>query len=112
MNQKKFGKIFKALLSTGVSVDDATKSAAKLANKIEKTEPKIERSKPGRKSSGNSLREQLLQYAQSRKGNVWSLQAAARALNASPNSLSTQLTSLTQSGKIVRVGRGEYRKAH
>jgi hypothetical protein len=112
MNTKKFSKIFQSLLGAGVSVNDATKSAAKLASKVEKVpEPKVS-GKPGNKGK-LSVREQIMQYATSRRGNVWTLQALALALpKVNIGNLSVNITPLTKSGKIVRVGRGEYRKAH
>lgn len=109
MNTKKFSKFFQALVTAGASVNDATKSAAKLANKVEIVPPKGKPAKKGKLS----VREQILQYATSRRGNVWTLQALALALpKASYGNLSVTITALTKSGKIVRVGRGEYRKAH
>jgi hypothetical protein len=106
MNTKKFSKIFQALLGSGVSINDATKSAAKLANKVEKT------STPAKKGK-LSVKDQIIQYATSRRGNVWTLQALALALpKVSYGNLSVNITDLTKKGKIVRVGRGEYRKAH
>lgn len=109
MNTKKFSKIFQALLGSGVSVNEATKSAAKLANKVETAPPKGKPAKKGKLS----VKDQILQYATSRRGNVWSLQALVAALpKVSYANLSVTITALTKSGKIVRVGRGEYRKAH
>lgn len=106
MNTKKFAKVFQALLSAGVPVAEATKTAARLSDKSE--EPKVKRVHV----NADSLRGQIIQYTDARKGNVWSLQQIARALGADPNSISAQITSLTKGGYIVRTGRGEYRKAH
>ena len=61
---------------------------------------------------GPSIREQVMQFATKRKGNVWQLQACARMLNADPNLISPQLTRLCRDGSLERTGRGEYRLSH
>jgi hypothetical protein len=103
MNTSKFAKVFKSLVSSGIGIDEATKLAMGVSKDTAKAPP-VQRNVV----NGNSVRAQVMQFADKRKGAVWQLQGVSRALGIDPNIISPQITFLVRANKLRRTGRGEY----
>ena len=117
MNQKQFCKLYVALVSTGMSVTQATNEAFRIASKDSPAKVKITRKTSYREVSKannrtgpreGSVTSAILEYASSRSGHNWSLRELSGVLQISGNQLSPSLTALVRSGRIVRSSRASY----
>lgn len=98
-------KVFKGLKGAGLSEDEALMWAERISSKP--AAPKV-----GEKTrvacGGSSLKEDIIAYARSRQGNVFTLANMSAKFGVPGNSISAQLTHLVKGGVLSRTGRGEY----
>lgn len=107
----KGAKINAFLLGLGFSAEVSYKEAQRLEKKL--NAGKSPTSAPKRVPSAGlcvepTLKERIVGYARTRKGNVFSLSTLALKLGVDVNAVSAQLTHLVRQGAIVRTGRAEY----
>jgi len=97
-------KVFKGLKGAGLSEDDALMWAERINSKATSAPKVRERVACG----GSSLKEDIIAYARSRQGNVFTLANMSAKFSVPGNSISAQLTHLVKNGVLSRTGRGEY----
>ena len=102
-------KVFKGLKSAGLSEDEALMWAERINGRTTKVRVSGPTTSEGRVANGGtSLKEDIIAYARSRKGNVFTLANMSAKLGVQGNSISAQLTHLVKNGVLSRTGRGEY----
>jgi hypothetical protein len=106
----KGAKINAFLIGLGFSAEVAYTEAQRLEKlstkgKAPTSEPKVRNRVFG---GGTTIKEDIISYGRSRKGNVFSLASLCGKLGGSTGAISAQITHLVKEGVLNRTGRGEY----
>jgi hypothetical protein len=106
----KGAKISAFLISVGFKAEDAYIEAQRLEGKLGRKVGKAPTTEVKERvvGGGTTIKEDIVTYARSRKGNVFSLASLIGKTGHNSGAISAQITHLVKGGVLSRTGRGEY----